>query len=403
MKTVYLLGAGASRQLKFTTGTVTERETIHRCHNLNGPLSRGFFYDAAQFSRSMKRHFFQTPDFFISREWLANFIKQQYAIQDINEIYDKKEVSDLINIEELYLRIEGELDKYSGLGALTEENLEQHKKLLNAWIGGRSALIEYVYKVLSDINYFIGVNIYHEIFAKEVLSDESTVISFNWDILLEEALYKTGKWCYGDGYGFKPRAFIDKTWDKTFKVRGGSKSLVLKPHGSINWYRRMEHLPAPSEKLEDLCIGIPLEKFRGGTMPAQGGLNFHEYYPEENGEMLEPMIIPPAKKRNLLPAIWEEIRAALGSADRIIAIGFAVNDYDHHLREELKGIKLKDGVTILILNPAVDVALIERYKNLFPGAKIEPHAIGFGDYCEGLAKKLDMETLLEMAENVRVD
>jgi len=63
------------------------------------------------------------------------------------------------------------------------------------------------------------------------LREGDTIVTFNWDLLHEAALWRQEKWHYADGYGFT-------SCDAT----SGGRSVVktLKLHGSVNWGQRDE-------------------------------------------------------------------------------------------------------------------------------------------------------------------
>jgi hypothetical protein len=63
------------------------------------------------------------------------------------------------------------------------------------------------------------------------------IITFNWDLLHEAALFRANKWHYSDGYGFNCE-----------DSPGGVDSpiLILKLHGSVNWAQADERDCEPS-------------------------------------------------------------------------------------------------------------------------------------------------------------
>ena len=65
----------------------------------------------------------------------------------------------------------------------------------------------------------------------DLLKPGDTIISFNWDLLHESALWRAGKWHFADGYGFPAR-------DAPKDTRSPTK--VLKLHGSVNWAQKSD-------------------------------------------------------------------------------------------------------------------------------------------------------------------
>lgn len=67
----------------------------------------------------------------------------------------------------------------------------------------------------------------YDIFAERTAGPDSSIITFNYDVSLEHALAKSGKWDIGNGYGFP-----------LLPGRPPSPVIVYKLHGSINWFQR---------------------------------------------------------------------------------------------------------------------------------------------------------------------
>lgn len=73
---------------------------------------------------------------------------------------------------------------------------------------------------------------------------DSIIITFNYDIALERALAKAGKWDIGNGYGFP---FLPE--------RSASKMILYKLHGSVNWFKEpTNNLPPPVIFKRDLAL-----------------------------------------------------------------------------------------------------------------------------------------------------
>jgi hypothetical protein len=61
------------------------------------------------------------------------------------------------------------------------------------------------------------------------LNEGDTIITFNWDVLHDAALWYAGKWHYADGYGFQC---------SDAPAGHHSPVTILKLHGSVNWAQR---------------------------------------------------------------------------------------------------------------------------------------------------------------------
>jgi hypothetical protein len=58
------------------------------------------------------------------------------------------------------------------------------------------------------------------------LSTDDVLITFNWDTLLDRALWESGQWNPGDGYGIEFKGFFDNVWRDDFP---GDKSKYGSP------------------------------------------------------------------------------------------------------------------------------------------------------------------------------
>ena len=68
------------------------------------------------------------------------------------------------------------------------------------------------------------------------LSEEDVIITFNWDTLLDRALYSSGSWSPSNGYCIKPEAIFDEHWrSPDVYDRNNLAPIYIKLHGSTNW------------------------------------------------------------------------------------------------------------------------------------------------------------------------
>ena len=73
------------------------------------------------------------------------------------------------------------------------------------------------------------------VLASEFKNDDA-IITFNWDTLLDRALFTSGIWSPRNGYYIKPEAIYDDQWHDPNTINEVINGpLYLKVHGSTNW------------------------------------------------------------------------------------------------------------------------------------------------------------------------
>jgi hypothetical protein len=70
----------------------------------------------------------------------------------------------------------------------------------------------------------------------EALQPDDLVLTFNYDILLERSLEKIGK-----AYRLFPSRYLDAGWGMATVDHSRDEVIVLKPHGSVDWFSRAEY------------------------------------------------------------------------------------------------------------------------------------------------------------------
>jgi len=372
MNTVYILGAGASHDLTFRISNLDAgyRTYTYKDFTVEGPLSSGYFYYCNQILKAVKANVPLCSGFSISEDLLV-YIRKQYGVSN-DDLLEKKEVSQKVNIESFYINIESAIeDMKSERGARQEDlSLLREPEFINLF-ALHNDLRSYIFDSLSFIGYYC-ISKFHNIFANHIIETSANIISFNWDILLDEAMGNSKLWSYSTGYGIVFDKVIYKDdKDSAAFTTSEAKSVILKPHGSINWYSDMH-----KEKLY-LIVPVGL-KLRGGTF---GQLRSYETIDKDNHAF--SYIIPPGKKRKQFPAIWEAMKNMLQSADKIIAIGFSFNSNDSHVKEEFESISFKKDVAVEIVNPAGS-DLLDIYRKVFKTENVSITNGPFSDYCNSL-------------------
>jgi hypothetical protein len=142
-----------------------------------------------------------------------------------------------------------------------------------------------------------------------------TVVTFNWDLLLESALWRAGKWHFADGYGFQCRDAPEsaQTQIKIFKL-----------HGSVNWAQESPmDVTAEIEHKADFFEGAAGD--RETYRKRRGSWNMGR-------NLVVPSYVKDISANRLFLRLWSQAQAALREADEIIAIGFSLNKADSAAR-----------------------------------------------------------------------
>lgn len=168
------------------------------------------------------------------------------------------------------------------------------------------------------------------------LREGDVVVTFNWDILHEGALWRAGKWHYADGYGFR---CPDVTGTTPSKVK------ILKLHGSVNWAQRTEHDCEPSIEHKHTFFA--------------GSWGDHDDYLKGAGQWNDGrnLIIPTYLKdiagNRLLLHLWIQASEALANASEVIVVGYQLYPADAPARQLLGTSLLRNRElsTVLLVSP----------------------------------------------------
>lgn len=204
------------------------------------------------------------------------------------------------------------------------------------------------YLYLALINPEIDNNKIEKFF--DLLSPGDSVITFNYDLLLETTLFKRERWFPHDGYGI---GFLNDKISPYYKNKK-SENILLKLHGSLNW---------EGVNFDNEC------------------LNMNFYYDDQSP--IFPDYLLESKKQNfiyegkhsgfwVLPSylknfytsqilfIWQKAFEEIIGADEIIIIGYSLPKEDSAACI-LLGTTHLDKKKILLVDPNYE-QLIEKYK-----------------------------------------
>jgi hypothetical protein len=167
-----------------------------------------------------------------------------------------------------------------------------------------------------------------------VLQPGDAVITFNWDLLVEEALYG-----------------LNKNWE--YRLRDDAITM-LKPHGSLDWFDKND-VSIKSEMV------FPLnEKFKKILV-------FRRFRAPQTERPSVPVILPPVVNKKIeykeLQSIWRDTWLALRYAAEIYIVGYSLPPEDLHARLTIRSAiraneRFEDhNLKIAIVNPDRNVYL----------------------------------------------
>lgn len=238
----------------------------------------------------------------------------------------------------------------------------------------------------------------------ESLDPGDTVISFNYDLLMDRALARRGDWAMNDGYGLSfhrigKHAGDDADWRDPLETN--SKIRLLKLHGSLNWlYPRNAtqvglNIDLHGASTKDApSVVFCLDDMHTDFWSDHPLYEWWERYSYEEDDYifdLHALIVPPSitkAYRNFEPLIghlWAHAaKALIASASEITFIGYSLRP------EDLRSIWLfrKAAVErqrlerVYVVDPSEDV--LERVRRVFETVQVERPATTLGEFVDSL-------------------
>ena len=156
-------------------------------------------------------------------------------------------------------------------------------------------------------------------------ADQNTVITFNYDLLLEEAAARMG---LPFSYGLREQSVVYEDEGQSTPKPTGDGLVILKLHGSLNWARRPD-----------------------------GTLGVYKTYDAAVDACRFPHLIPPTWDKAISDAtrtVWRHAIEALSEATRIVIIGLSFRETDAHLKYLLAAGLMNNSAlrTVVIVNPS---------------------------------------------------
>ena len=191
----------------------------------------------------------------------------------------------------------------------------------------------------------------HQKFVTKILQPKDTLISFNYDCLVDFMLKYRGnkKWNAHYGYGFNlgsrgSAISGDDFWQPNIPASANNTVNFYKLHGSLHFQ---------ISDAEDAASDVKLKK-RPYTKQAGESLNFTIIPPESNKEY----------DKGVFGKLWSKASDAIYKSEHIVVIGYSLPPTDLHsttlFRTSVHGGKLK---SLVIVNPDRDAR--KRIRSVF--------------------------------------
>ncbi len=386
MNTTYILGAGASH-------CYTDSYS-----GIRPPLASQFF--------STYTHLPISEDFDVRVGDIINYVR------DVHGIPWQRFDSFNMNVEAFMTELDERVRVLANVLA-TRELTETERGNFFSWIKAYDQMIFLFAHVLNETQNGPVSKQYNKLVS---MCDESdTLITLNWDTLLDRALYEDGRWIPDSGYDVNFRAVLDKDW--RLPSPKPSKLLLLKLHGSTNWlvnyvtrhFSTGERImvvgaPAKGKLVIELEMNFSPESgkvkirpetrtrrwgsrpipeaeepwitpccFLSGPMPFStykdryrpGYDDFSYFFPPNDpdaGIPLMPLLVPPTKFKlydefkHILDSLWEEAAKRITTSKQVVIIGYSFPPTDNRIAEILRPLVSfdTDAPIVQVVNPTPD-------------------------------------------------
>lgn len=358
MATVYILGAGASHSYDASPTGVRP------------PLSSGFFRAYCDLDIS--------GDIEVRVGDIVSYVGQTYGVPyEAFCTFDE-------NIEAFMTRLDGYVQEQILKIREPSPSPEDFGELVNR-VHAHDQLVFLIGHVLNEVQNG-PVSEDYSAFVSSLRTGD-TVVTFNWDTLLDRALETHSAWTPDSGYGVQFHRALEDKWRRAKRGQGTGDFTYLKLHGSTSWLvnyntwhlgtgdrimvstrhrttgrqtlafdpmylesvsarrtirprffrRRWSHAPIPNPPDPDAfpCLFIQgktrFAAYKGRFRP--GYERFSYFFPPDHPDTrvpLMPLIIPPTsfklydEFRHVFDPLWDTARIACSQADRIVLLGYSL-------------------------------------------------------------------------------
>ena len=196
----FLLGAGASHAY------------VDSPSGVRPPLARGFFEAYCALPLSQDLH--------VLVGFTVNYVRDTRSLDPVNFCSWNE------NIEDFLSEIDSQLSDASRLESMDFGDLVTYSRAYDEMIFLFSSVLNEIQNGPVSPQYSAFVSL---------LEPTDSLITFNWDTMLDRALYESGRWTPDSGYLLDFEALYENGWRKPSTILANATYELLKLHGSTNW------------------------------------------------------------------------------------------------------------------------------------------------------------------------
>lgn len=183
------------------------------------------------------------------------------------------------------------------------------------------------------------------------LDVDDSVITFNWDLLLDREVHprESQRWQYKNFFAL---ALQDFRFGPVVAGSYGKQGMLLKLHGSFNWYQCTNRLCREAATLTFFeTTSLALERLMG----------IGEVICQACGSEMNPLLIPPLLRKPIhnaptIRSIWGIAKRRLKVADNVVVIGFSLPPTDFYANWLLRSVQASPHLQprVFVVNPMND-------------------------------------------------
>ena len=153
----------------------------------------------------------------------------------------------------------------------------------------------------------------------DMLEEGDVIITLNYDLISEQALWTKDKWTLLDGYGFKKskESFMDENKIDLHEIPNQSKIKIYKLHGSINW------------AIDDENNKIILTDLQGFFKDYKGkNTEDNKFHANQASCLILPNYSRSLIGQNAMLEVWRKANKAISECEQLYFVGYGLSDID---------------------------------------------------------------------------